>query len=204
MAQRLEERIQRATKDTIIFLAKKAETACKPSPSIRFAKIDVPQYDGRELLLPMSYSECTGERKAFRYGISAGLVMLYHQNEDLRPLIRTGGFFREKLSDNEFARYKFWSHLAMTYSGLVCLMHKHGAHCANQQAEVCRCAVEEAPSDDKAEYAAFVGINYAAQVFLKKRDSWLAGVLEMHRIHEIHELVVNNEYFAHAITKDWD
>ncbi|MEM4254258.1 MAG: hypothetical protein QXR48_02615 [Candidatus Woesearchaeota archaeon] len=204
MAQRLEERIQRATKDTIIFLAKKVETACKPSPSIRFAKIDVPQYDGKELLLPMSYSECTGERKTFKYGISAGLVMLYHQNEDLRPLIRTGGFYRERFSDNEFARYKFWSHLAMTYSGLVCLRHKHNAHSANKQAEVCRRAVEGASLDDGAEYAAFVGINYAAQLFFKKGDSWLANVLGIHKVRQIHELVVNNEYFAHTIAKDWD
>ncbi|MEM2916042.1 MAG: hypothetical protein QXT19_01670 [Candidatus Woesearchaeota archaeon] len=204
MAQRLEERIQRATKDTIIFLAKKAETACKPSPSIRFAKIDAPQYDGRELLLPISYSEYTGGRKVFKYGNAAGLVMLYHQNADLRPLIRIAGFHRERLSDDEFARYKFWSHLAMAYSGLVCLMHKHNSHSANQQAEICRRAVEDAPLDDRAEYAAFVGINYAAQVFLKKTDGLLSTVLGMRKIREIHELVINNEHFAHIIAKDWD
>ncbi len=226
MTRTLEKKLQREilrVKDTISYIARKAEFRSSPSPSIGFAKIDGPRYNGKELLLPLSYSQGHEIDRAFARGKAAGLVVLYHQNECLQRILEKGGLNSKNLGENEFAKYCFWSHLVMTYAGLANMMHAHGVHSANQRAEVCRRAIREAEENwnlqmrqqkegvrvdffdaDKAEYAALVGINYAAQLFRRHQDQWLAGVLEMHRLHEIHELVTVNENFDRFVAKNWD
>ena len=200
MKQTLEQKLQREVGATLRCLAPESHQRL-PKPSIKFVETDDPKYSGGlQLLLPQSITQENQADKDIKLGKGAGLFMLYHLNPALRPLF-----------DKEDSReYDFWSNQAMIYAGLVVLALKYGAHTANQHANECRQLLRNMESVDlnsdaehcKA-YAIAVGVDYAAQLYLKHGPQKLLDVLALSNIHDVHARVHPAEDFALFIAKDW-
>ena len=199
MVKTLEQRLQTEVGATMARLLP-ATKALPPKPSVALIPDENPHYWDGVLYIPKWIIEDPTVDKVYKIGKAACLPLLYHGNVHLQHMFR----------DIEMPEYRFWSQLSMTYAGLLSLLYQQDKHAANRKAEICRRHVKEikpvylhSSVDEFAEYAAFVGIDYAAQLYQKHGDKKFADVLGIHNVFEVHDLVVVNESFTSFIAKDW-
>lgn len=204
MTETLEKQLRREVSDTLRQLAPKSPLPPKSgirTPAVEIAKLEFPQYDLGKLLIPQSFTVDEDTERSYLIGNAVGLMLLHHCNPDLRPLFQK----------TDSAAYSFWSHHAMTYAGLVSLLLKKDKHAANRHASHCREFLHDInpPSREStphvlAAHAVFVGIDYAAQSYLKHGPNKFGDALTLSSIHDVHARVVPNEEFSLFTARGWD